>query len=431
MLVKGPGETLRESLHLLGTRRFGTFWVASLLSSIGTWAQQVAEPWLLLGIGASPFIVGLDAFAMDAPVWVLTVLGGVLADRADRRRVILLFQSIQMLCPALVVGLLLADAVRPWMIVTLSLVVGVTDALSMPSFQSIVPSIVNDEQIGTGIALNSTQLNLSRILGPALAGVLMVRVGALGCFVVSALSYVPFIFIALWILPRRGPAPGHPGTTGRADLFAGTRKIAGTPDLRGPLLTVLTTSALCSPLVTFCPVLVRDVLHGDAGHFGGALAAFGVGGLVGGAGLLAVEGRVDRRLLCSRFAVAYGVIVALAALNRWFLTLAALLGLAGAVMTVSNASANTLLQRTAGSRLRGQAASLYMLAMRGGRSVGDLLTGVSVKLLGVRSALLIDGALAVLAQLALARTWALHVRTAGRAPRRESSDRISRTSRRR
>src|ERR1017187_4219110 len=101
-------KTLRESLSLLATRRFGTFWFASLLSSIGTWAQQVAEPWLLLTLGASSFLIGLDSFAMNAPVWLLTLAGGALADRSDRRRVIALFQSIQMLCPAAIVVLLIA-----------------------------------------------------------------------------------------------------------------------------------------------------------------------------------------------------------------------------------------------------------------------------------------------------------------------------------
>jgi len=398
------GRTFRDSVALLGTRRFGTFWVATLLSSMGTWAQQVAEPWLLLSLGASPFVVGLDAFAMDAPVWGLTLLGGVLADRADRRWVILLFQSIQMLCPMLVVALLLGAAVQPWMIVGLSLVVGVTDALSMPSFQSIVPSIVAYEQIGTGIALNSTQLNLSRILGPAVAGILMVRVGALGCFVVSALSYVPFILVALWILPRRDPSPGLARPIESRPPFAGSRKIVRTPALRGPLLTVFATSTLCSPLVTFCPVLVKDVFHADASHFGGALAAFGLGGLAGATGLLAVEGRVDGRRLCARSAVGYGVIVVAAAVNQWLLPLMALLGLAGAAMTVSNASANTLLQRLAGPRLRGQTASLYMLAIRGGRALGALLTGGAVHVFGVRWALVVDGTLAVLVQLALARS---------------------------
>ena len=194
--------TFRDSLSLLRTRRFGTFWFASLLSSIGTWAQLVAQPWLLLSLGASSFVLGLDTFAMGAPVFLLTLMGGLLADRGDRRHVIALFQSIQMLCPALIVVLLMAGTVRPWMIVSLSLVVGITDALSMPSFQTIVPSIVEGPRLPLGIALNSTQLNLSRILGPACAGILMASVGAAGAFAVSAASYVPFILVALWILPR-------------------------------------------------------------------------------------------------------------------------------------------------------------------------------------------------------------------------------------
>ena len=107
------GGALGASLALLRTRRFGTFWFATLLSNIGTWAQQVAQPWLLLSLGASPYLIGLDAFAMSAPVFLLTLVGGVLADRADRRRVITIFQSMQMLCPTLVVVLLLAGAVRP------------------------------------------------------------------------------------------------------------------------------------------------------------------------------------------------------------------------------------------------------------------------------------------------------------------------------
>src|SRR4029077_3539358 len=127
-------RTFRESLGLLATRRFGTFWFASLLSNIGTWAQQVAEPWVLLTLGASSFLVGLDSFAMNAPVWLLTLVGGALADRSDRRRVITLFQSIQMLCPTAIAVLLVTGRVRPWMIIALSVVVGVTDALSRPSF---------------------------------------------------------------------------------------------------------------------------------------------------------------------------------------------------------------------------------------------------------------------------------------------------------
>jgi predicted MFS family arabinose efflux permease len=398
-------KTFRESLSLLATRRFGTFWFASLLSSIGTWAQQVAEPWLLLTLGASSFLIGLDSFAMSAPVWLLTLAGGVLADRSDRRLVIAVFQSIQMLCPTAIVVLLMAGVVQPWMIIVLSVVVGITDALSMPSFQSIVPSIVTRDQIGRGLALNSTQFNLSRMLGPAIAGVLMSSVGAIACFVVSAASYVPFIGVALWILPRRTPDPSLAGAAPQSHVLAGIGDVLRQRDLRGALLSVLATGVLCAPLVIFSPVLVREVFHGGAGHFSTALVALGGGGLVGAAGLLSIRPNVDRRRLSSGFALAHGAALVLTALNPWFWGLPPLLMLAGASMTVSNTTANSVLQANASPRLLGQTVSLYMLAMRGGISLGSLITGAAVSLLGVQRALLIDGVMAVVVQAALARMW--------------------------
>ena len=205
-----PSTAFQKSLALLTSRRFGTFWVASLLANIGTWAQQVSQPWLMLSLGASPLMLGLDAFALSAPTLLLTLVGGELADRADRRRTIALFQSIQMLCPLLLVAGVLGGWIQPWEVVLLSLVVGVTDALSMPSFQSIVPSIVQHEQIPAGIALNASQFNLSRILGPAVAGLLMASAGMAGAFAVSAASYLPFIGVALWVLPRRLQTPPAP-----------------------------------------------------------------------------------------------------------------------------------------------------------------------------------------------------------------------------
>ena len=191
MVIDDPSaktSAFAKSLRLLRTRRFGTFCFASLLSNLGTWAQQVAEPWLLLSLGASSFLIGLDTFALSAPVWALTLMGGILADRADRRGIIATCQSAQMMCPTLLVVLLLAGTVEPWIVIALSVIVGLTDALSMPSFQTIVPSIVERDQLPSALALNATQFNLSRILGPAFAGILMATLGAIGCFALNALS---------------------------------------------------------------------------------------------------------------------------------------------------------------------------------------------------------------------------------------------------
>lgn len=398
-------HAFNQSLRLLRTRRFGTFWFASLLSNIGTWAQQVAQPWLLLSLGASPFLLGLDTFVMGAPVLLLTLVGGALADGSDRRRIIVFFQSIQMLCPILLVVLLLTGAVQPWIVILLSLVVGITDALSMPSFQSIVPSIVERRQIPAAIALNSTQFNLSRILGPAIAGVLMASVGAAGAFAVSAASYVPFILVAWWILPRAVSSASMRNGFDPHQLAASVREVLHEPILRGALATVFASSVLCAPLITFCPVLVKEVFQGDVSHFSLAMGSFGLGGLLGAVGLLAVNLEQDRRPLGSGFALVYGVIVVLVALNRWPWGLPVLLVVAGAVMTASNASANALLQATAPARIRGQSVSLFMLAMRGGLALGGLATGLSVSLLGVREALLVNGVLALVVHTAIRRPW--------------------------
>lgn len=398
-------DTFVASIHLLRTRRFGTFWFASLLSNLGTWAQSVAEPWLLLSIGASSLLIGLDSFAAAAPVWILTLVGGLLADLHDRRRIIATCQSIQMLCPLMIVLLLVIGGIDPWIIIALSLVVGITDALSMPSFQTIVPTIVEPNQIASGLALNATQFNLSRTLGPAIAGLLMASVGSIACFVLNAASYIPFIWVALWILPRGKPKAYGSTRIDRRSLLSGIRSIVRLPHLRGALLTVFLTSTLCGPLTIFCPVLIKEVLHGTVSDFSIAISAFGIGGLIGAIALLGVSPTYDRRYLSSYFAVAYGVLLILVAVSPWILMLPLLLGVAGFSMNVTSTSANVLLQAKTSPSLRGQTVSLYMLAMRGGISVGSLMTGLSANMLGIREALLINGILAVCAQVVVTREW--------------------------
>lgn len=398
-------KAFRRSLRLLRTPRFGTYYVATLFSNMGFWSQQVAEPWLLLSLGSSSFLIGLDSFVQSAPAWILILAGGILADKADRRRVIMTFQTIEMMCPVALIALLLTNLIQPWMVVALSLVVGITDAMSMPSFQTIAPSIVKRHQIPTAIALNATQFNLSRILGPALAGILMASVGVIGCFVTNAASYLPFIAVALWILPP-GAVPDKPDQRlDRHHLFLGLRRILAPDHMRGALLTVLATSTFCGPLIIFCPVLVKDVMHGDATQFSLAIGAFGVGGLIGAVALLGLDPEYDGRALSSASALTYGGLTALAAISPWTWALPVILMLAGISMAVSNTSANSLLQALAPARIRGRTISLYMLAMRGGTSLGSLLAGIAADLIGVRYTLLICGILAIIAHAAIGWRW--------------------------
>jgi predicted MFS family arabinose efflux permease len=209
----------------------------------------------------------------------------------------------------------------------------------------------------------------------------------------------------LWILPRKVPDVDGSSVHPPGALMASVREVLKEGALRGALMTVLTSAVLSAPLITFCPVLVKDVFHGGAGQFSSAMGAFGVGGLLGGIGLLTIDARRDRRPLSAWSAIILGLMVVLSAINLWAWALPLLLVAGGVVMTASNASANALLQSHASAHLRGQTASLFMLAMRGGVALGSLLTGVTVQWMGVRHALLLNGILAILAQLCIARRW--------------------------
>ena len=233
----------------------------------------------------------------------------------------------------------------------------------------------------------------------------MASVGAVACFGISALSYLPFIGVALWVLPKRPPPDTSGPALPRRRPFSGLADIARAPHLRDALLTVLTTAFLCRPLVTFAPVLVSDGFHGNANRFSVTVGAFGVGGLVGALALLAIPAEQDRRSWASFAAIGYGIVVALSAVMPWFWALPALMVCGGAAMTVSNTSANSVLQVSSSPKLIGQTASLFMLAMQGGISLGSLLTGLTVGWLGVRHALLLNGALAIAVHLLIGRRW--------------------------
>lgn len=384
-----------HSVRLLLTRRFGAFWFGSLLSNIGTWMQSVAEPWLLLSIGGSSFLLGLDAFAMNAPFWILVLLGGVLADRKDRSRIIFFFQGIQMLCPVVIVALVATGGIRVWVIIVLSLIVGVTDALSMPAFSSLIPSIVSGDDLKPALALNSMQFNLSRVMGPAIAGLVMTKYGFLWCFGANSASYIPFFLSIYWLRPSaKTPVPEAAGQLNPASVIDSVKGIIRTRKAGWALLSVLCTGLFCGPLITFSPLIVKDVLHADVGQFGGVLTAFGVGGMLGPLLILAAT-RLDPIKMSLTAALVFGLFIAAAAEVGAVWQLAMVLVGSGFLLTVANTSANTFLQSQANDQNRGETASLFMLAMRGGLSLGNLATGTIISLSSIRLALIVNGLLVI------------------------------------
>ena len=363
--------------------------------------QQVAQPWVVLSLTNSPFWVGLDSFALNAPGWLFTLWGGVLADRYDRRKIVLFFQSIQFLCVLVMVALLVEGGLKVWMLVLISFLVGLTDSLSMPAFQSIIPSLVEEKDIHKAISLNSTQFNLSRILGPAIAGVVIVRFGAVVCFSANAASYIPFFLSLYFIYPRGGLKIKQKQIEERPiQQVKEFRDLLLNPEVSLPLLITLVNGLFCAPIIAFSAVLIKNVFHAEVGTYGGAMTAFGIGGLFGAAtSFISLPASFGGNKLASVIAILLGFVMLSVGLAHSFFFLIILLVVSGAALTASNIAVNIFLQENILDTIRGRVVSLYQLALSGGISIGALLTGFVVSESSISIALVINGSLAIVFQV--------------------------------
>jgi MFS family permease len=365
---------LRKAFRAFTYRDFRLMWAGAFTSSIGTWMQEVAQNWLILTMTGSTFLLGLDAFLGDAPYMAFSLFGGVLADRMDRRRILLGSQFVQMGSATLLVILVLTGAVHVWMILVLSFVVGCAQSFGGPAYQALVPTLVERGDLPNAIALNSIQFNLARVIGPVIAGVAYYRLGAAGCFGLNAVSFLAPI--AALLLLRRGGFAGAPATEGVfASLKRGLTAVRDARALRGLIVLSFVGSFCAFPLVTFLPVFARSVFHRDARGYSVLLAAFGIGAIAGAFGVAAF-GNVQRKgVLAVAMQMVFGALMAGFALSRTPVLSYALLGLAGAALMVVFALFMTLVQSHVEDHLRGRVVSVYSLAFRGAIPLGNLVAG--------------------------------------------------------
>jgi MFS family permease len=362
-------------------RDYRLLWMGAFLSSLGTWTQDVALAWLIHTRMGDPFYLGLRSFAADAPLVAFMLVGGAVADRVDRRRILLTSQVLQMTFAAVVAVLYVLGHLGIAPILTLAFLTGLAQSQSAPTYQAVLTTVVPPAQIPNAVALNSLQFNLSRMVGPVIAGLLLARGGTLACFVVNVISFLAVI-VAIWRI-RLPPlvAPAVKQTLARS-LGDGLRFVWGNPRLR--LLTSLAAAAslLGFPLVTYLPVIAGDVLHTGAGGYSLLLTSFGAGAIVGALATAQRGQAAGRgRLLLVAFVV-YGVTALAAAFSRHQGLSMALLFVAGVAVVTGYASLNSLVQENAPDAMKGRVLSIYGLAFRGGQPVGSLIAGLLVRALG-------------------------------------------------
>ena len=362
------------------SRPYRRLWTGAFLSSLGTWTQDVALSWLIHTQFVDPRYLGYRSFAADAPLLAFMLLGGAAADRVDRRRILLTSQVLQM-CFAASLGLLYATGrLGVFPILFFAFLTGLAQSQSAPTYQAVLTTLVPPRQIPSAVALNSLQFNLSRAIGPVIAGLLLVRAGTGWCF---AANVVSFLAVMVALARIQIPSPGRAGKESLGEsLVAGLGHVA-----RSEVLFVLTSLAAASsflafPLVTYLPVIAGDVLGTGARGYSQLLSSFGVGAIVG-AVVTAHRGNAPKRgLLLLASLAAYGLTAAAAVLSGRQLYAMALLFLSGICVVSAFSILNSLVQEAAPDVLRGRIVSIYGLAFRGGMPVGSLVAGFLVKPLG-------------------------------------------------
>jgi predicted MFS family arabinose efflux permease len=388
---------LRRVFKAFEYRDFRLMWAGACTSSVGTWMQKVAQSWLVLSISGSPFLLGLDAFLGEIPIFLFSLLGGVVADRFERRRILLASQYLQMTCAFVLALLIGLHVVRVWHILTLSFLTGLAQAFGGPAYQALIPMLVRKEDLPNAIALNSIQFNLARVIGPVLGGLALTGLGAVWCFGLNGLSFIAVI-ISLYRLSIRF-IPERTGETVLASMKEGIRFVRRRSAMAALIVLAFCMTALALPMITFLPVFAKDVFHSGPTTFTIFLSCSGAGSITGalivaGLGNTGSKGRVALSML-----MLLGAGIAGFAVSRTLVVSCILLFLAGLSMIAVFATISSLVQLITSNEMRGRVMSVYNVAFRGGMPFGSLITGWLVPVFTAPAVLAVNGILLVVLAL--------------------------------
>lgn len=375
-------------------RQYRVFWSGALVSNVGAWMQTVGQGWLVLELTDSAFMLGLVGFAGSLPWLVLLLVGGVYADRIDRRRLLIRANFAMMACAAVLTALTWTGVVQIWHVLVLSLASGSAIAMAAPAFQAFLFDLVERRDLQNAIAMNSAQFNLSRILGPSIAGLTLGAIGLAGCFGVNTLSYLAAIVALMLIRARSRPAPDRSPVW--KSLVAGVGYVRERPRIQALLAIAALISLLAMPYSTLLPIVARDALGLDASGLGWLFAIGGIGAVCGALSVAFRHVLPKRGPWLLGCAIATGLATLGLGLSRSPVAAGASLVAIGFFATSAVALSNTLLQELVDDAMRGRVLSMFGLAFMGTFPIANLLAGSLAAMTSASTTLAITGtALAV------------------------------------
>ena len=376
-------------------RNYRLFFLGQLVSLIGTWMQSVAQSWLVYRLTGSAVLLGTVGFASQIPVFLLSPLGGVMADRRDRRRVLLATQAVSMLLALTLALLTLSGRIQVWQVLLLAALLGVANGFDIPARQAFVVELVGRQDLVNAIALNSSMFNGARIVGPALAGVVVAAVGEGWCFFANGVSYVAVLAsLAALRLPAR-PGPAATPASPVAQILEGWRFVARTAPIRALLLLLGLVSLTGMPYAVLMPVMAEDVLHVGASGLGLLMGASGTGALAGALVLARRTSLAGLGTWVASAALAFGVALIAFSLSRHFWLSVVLLLPVGFAMLLQMSSSNTLIQSMVPDELRGRVMSAYSMMFMGMAPLGALLAGTLAETVGAPATIAIGGVVCI------------------------------------
>jgi len=382
-------------------RNYRLFFAGMTLSLIGTWMQNAAEGWLVYELTNSEFHLGLTRFLHSIPVTLFTLIGGHLADHFSKRRILITTQLIAMSLALTLGGLALTGIVQFWHIAALAMALGLAQAFDIPARQSFIVEIVGKKDLMNAIAMNASMFNGARVIGPALAGLLIAwpGVGVAGCFFLNGFSFLAVIvsYLLLKLPPSKPPATPRSIKSGMSEAL---KHVRGDRVLLTFILLVATFSLFGWPYTVLMPAIARDALGVGAGGYGALMSANGAGALLGALTVASLGDYPNKKRVFFVGAFGFSVTVACFAQSAQFWLTAAVLGAAGWFMLLFFSTANTTVQLRVPDELRGRIMAIYSLGFIGLTPFGALLAGAAARQIGAASTLSIGAAVCAIATTA-------------------------------
>ena len=360
-------------------------WLGACVSTIGTFVQQFAQSWLVYDLTKDPFYLGLDLFLGQLPIILFSLVGGVFADRLDRKKMLLWSQYIQMTCAFVLALLFYKHSVHVWQILSLSFIVGLGQSFGGPAYSGLLPTLVEPKDLANAVSMNSIQFNLARIIGPIIGGLAYTALGATWCFTLNGISFVAVIISLMMIRVAFTASKTH--NTVLKSMKEGFRFILDREGLAPTVALAFCTTMFGFSITGFLPVIVRTVFHGGPGTYEMLLVFSGAGSICGALIVAAMDKMESQGRIALFTLIALGMAVAAFAFSRWLPLSCLLIFCAGAAVMASASLLLSLVQLIVPDSMRGRVMSVYNLAFRAGIPLGALSLGKLIPFVGVSAGL--------------------------------------------